>query len=555
MRPTPVNLEQHDTFKRAVDLMQNTRANLFITGKAGTGKSTLLDHFILNTEKNAVVLAPTGVAALNVRGQTIHRFFGFYVDITPEKMKSKKDYRPRNVKVMGKLDTLIIDEISMVRADILDCVDAALRLYGPAPGTPFGGVQMIFVGDLYQLPPVVGRDEGVIFEQHYSSPYFFSARAMQDATFELIELDKVYRQKDHDFVELLNRIRNNTVTDNDLKVLNTRVLGTGPSGLARGPLAPNVTGPSAFAEGQQSITLTLTSTNAAADAVNNAALNALPGRAFRSLAEVSGDFTKDYYPTAPDLTFKIGAQIMMLNNDTKNRWVNGTMGIITTFDTDEDGNDYVGVQLEGSSKETKVYPFLWEVFKFRVVDNQIASEAVGTFSQFPFRLAWAVTIHKSQGKTFDHVVVDIGRGAFATGQVYVALSRCTSFEGLWLKTPIQKSHIRTDHRISAYLTNDAYKKADRADPSNSRQAKIEHAIAEKRAIKITYLKPDDTRSSRIINPLSIGEEEYKGKTFIGLRAFCRERNDNRIFRIDRILQIDDIEDLTNVTHAHTVHQK
>jgi ATP-dependent DNA helicase PIF1 len=523
MRPTPVQLDHHATFRRAIDLMNNTRDSLFITGKAGTGKSTLLDYFMLHTTKKAVVLAPTGVAALNVRGQTIHRFFNFYIDVTPEQVRTKKGYRPRHAKVMGKLDTLIIDEVSMLRADLLDCIEAALRHYGPAPGTPFGGVQMVFVGDLYQLPPVVGREEQTIFKSVYESPYFFSATCLRDHTPQIIELDKVYRQKDQDFIALLNRIRNNAATDDDLATLNTRVVGDIP---------PPRT--------DDDLTVTLTTTNTAADAINDARLDDLPGREYQNLAEISGDFTKDYYPTATTLRFKIGAQIMLLNNDSKNRWVNGSIGVITAFDRDEDDNDVVRVRLDGRREVVDVYPFLWEVFKFKASEGQIVSEAVGTFAQYPFRLAWAVTIHKSQGKTFDQVCVDMGRGAFAAGQTYVALSRCTSFEGLSLLSPIRKTDMRTDPNIGFFFGRDALG-VTTATPVDDKVTTIQNAIDQKRALKLDYLKADGTPSHRVVEPLSVGPEQYKGHDYMGLRGFCIERQENRVFRIDRIARLEIVD--------------
>lgn len=431
MRPTPVNLEQNEAFRRAFTLMNDTQNCLFITGKAGTGKSTLLDYFCLHTAKRPVILAPTGVAALNVKGQTIHRFFNFYIDVTAEKIKNKT-IRPRNAKLYAKLETIVIDEISMVRADLLDCIDVFLRMYGPDSTRPFGGVQMIFVGDLYQLPPVVGRDEGQIFDTLYKSPYFFDAHVMQGVHFDTVELDKVYRQKEKDFIDLLGRVRDNTPTEGDINALN-----------ARFEASPQTT--------PGTMTIYLTTTNAAADSVNDEHLRALAGKTYISSAEISGDVGKEYYPTATELSFKIGAQIMLLNNDAKRRWVNGTMGVIEAVRGDDDGNEYLRVRLEDDNEVVDVYPFMWEVYKFKLNDGAITSEAVGTFSQYPFRLAWAITIHKSQGKTFHHVVFDIGRGAFAAGQVYVALSRCTTLAGLRLKTKLARHNIRTDARITNWM--------------------------------------------------------------------------------------------------------
>ncbi len=518
MRPTPVQLEQNDAFRRAFTLMNETHQSLFITGKAGTGKSTLLDYFCLHTAKKPVVLAPTGVAALNVRGQTIHRFFNFYIDVTVDKIQ-KKEIRPRNKKLYEKLETIIIDEISMVRADLLDCIDTFLRLYGPKTGEPFGGVQMIFVGDLYQLPPVVSRDESSIFESHYKSPYFFDAHVMREITVDTIELDKVYRQKERDFIDLLGRVRNNTPTEDDINALNAR-FDPDPK------------------KNDSDFTIYLTTTNAAADAVNDDHLKALPGKTYISTAELSGDVSKEYYPTATELSFKAGAQIMLLNNDPKRRWVNGSIGTIESIRIDEEDNEYLRVRLEGENDIVAVYPFMWEVYKFKLQDNAITSEAVGTFTQYPFRLAWAITIHKSQGKTFNNVVFDIGRGAFAAGQVYVALSRCTTLEGLRLKTRLARHNIRTDPRIGAFMSAPAYAKSEENMPLEAKISLIQDAIKKGQALRLSYLKPDQTESTRIVDPAHVGDESFHGQHYIGLRGFCRERQDNRVFRVDRILKIE-----------------
>ncbi len=510
-------IEINSDFQRAVTLMQDTDQSLFITGKAGTGKSTLLSHFCRNTDKKPVVLAPTGVAALNVKGQTIHSFFNFYVDATPQKIHDKK-IKPRNPKLYKKLKTIIIDEISMVRADLLDCVDVFLRLYGPKMMQPFGGVQMIFIGDLYQLPPVVSSEEREIFATHYKTPYFFSAHALQNFPLELIELEKVYRQKDQKFINLLNKIRNNSVNDADIKLLNSRY--EKDSGIAESGLA-----------------VTLTTTNHRADEINEIHLTALKGKAHHVKAEVKGDFTKDYFPTAPDLKFKIGAQIMMLNNDSEKRWVNGSIGVIEALRKDEEGEPYLSVRLQGSRGTVEVYPFSWEVFRFGVEDDTIVSEPVGIFKQFPFRLAWAITIHKSQGKTFDRVTIDLGRGTFAAGQTYVALSRSTSFEGIVLKTMVGRQNIRTDSRIMEFLTGFQYRKAEAALPKTDKIGLIKATIREKGALDIVYLKGDDTKTTRTVRPLSLGDEVYQGKNFMGMKAICMLRKEERMFSVDRILEI------------------
>lgn len=525
----PSSIEINEQFSRALHLMEETDKCLFITGKAGTGKSTLLSHFCAVTRKKPVVLAPTGVAALNVKGQTIHNFFNFYVDVTPQKIREKTT-KPRSdkVRLYKKLKSIIIDEVSMVRADLLDCIDVFLRLYGPVPDAPFGGVQMIFVGDLYQLPPVVSGPERQIFSTHYKTPFFFSAHVMQDMELEIVEMEKVYRQKDQDFIDLLNRIRNNSIEPPDIERLNSRLM----PGEAGG--APDV---------RQGFYINLTATNKKADEINEQNLQTLPGKLHIALAQIAGDFGKEYFPTATELQFRAGAQIMLLNNDSKKRWVNGSIGVIEAYRLDEDGERYVEVRLKDGDHDSdedtvRVYPFTWEVYRFTLEEGAIISEPVGSFTQYPFRLAWAITIHKSQGKTFDHVVIDIGGGTFAAGQMYVALSRCTSFEGIALRTPVKKQHIRADYRIFSYLTQYQYRKSEEALPLEAKIALIQQAIQDQAMLKMTYLKANDTRTERPIIPREVGPQTYQGKTFTGMTAFCLQRQENRTFRVDRILKLE-----------------
>ena len=426
----------NDRIRHALHLMEATDRSLFITCRAGTGKSTLLSHFCARTKKRPVVLAPTGVAALNVKGQTIHKFFNFYIDVTPEKIR-RRQIKPRSTRLYQKLRTLIIDEISMVRADLLDCVDEFLRLYGPVEGAPFGGVQMIFVGDLYQLPPVVRREDAEHFESRYETPYFFSAGCLKEVEFSVIELDTIYRQRDTHFIELLNRVRDGDARAEDIEKLNARY-------------QPGYTPPT------DQFFIHLTTTNRRADEINAQHLAALEGRQRVTNAKISGDFGKEYYPTATELQFKIGAQIMLITNDTGGRFVNGSIGVVEGIERDDDDRAYVAVKLEGEEATIEVYPHTWEVYKYRVDGGELVAESIGSFTQFPFRLAWAVTIHKSQGKSFDHVMLDMDRGAFASGQLYVALSRCRSFEGLVLMRPLSLDHVLTDTRILAFLEAHRY---------------------------------------------------------------------------------------------------
>ena len=511
-------IEINPEFARALDLMEAGERSLFITGKAGTGKSTLLDHFRATTARDPVVLAPTGVAALNVRGQTVHRFFGFGVDATPEKVRASRR-KPRDPELVRKLETIVIDEVSMLRADLLDCVDLFLRQHGPRPDTPFGGVQMVFVGDLYQLPPVVTGEEREIFRTVYETPYFFSARALAGEDLEIVELEKVYRQKDADFVALLNRIRNDSMDDEDLARLNAR-------------LDPD------FEPASDVFHVSLTTTNRNADRINETRLAALPGRTLVSRADIAGDFGREHYPTATELAFKEGAQVMMLNNDAGGRWVNGSIGTIESLEQDEEGEDFLFVRLRDGDDLVDVRPHTWDLVRFAVADDHIVSEPIGSFTQLPFRLAWAVTIHKSQGKTFDRIVVDLERGAFAPGQTYVALSRCTSFEGIVLRRPIANSSIRTDWRIRQFLTNYRYRRSEEAMPAEEKAAAIRRAIEAGGEIAMTYLKADDTKSERVVVPLSVGPESYMGTSFLGMRAFCPLRGEERMFRVDRILELE-----------------
>ena len=511
-------IEINPQFARALERIGAGQGNLFLTGKAGTGKSTLLEYYRDNATDTPVILAPTGVAALNVGGETVHRFFGFGIDVTPEKVRNSRR-KPRYPQIYRKLRTVIIDEASMLRADLLDCVDMFLRKHGPRRGVPFGGVQMVFVGDLYQLPPVVTGGERDIFRSVYETPYFFSARALAEGDLEIIELEKVYRQEDADFVALLNSVRNDSVDDADVAHLNARV----------DPV---------FEPPEDVFFISLTTTNRNADRINGDRLASLPGRRSVSVAEISGDFGREHYPTATDLAFKAGAQIMMLNNDSMGRWVNGSLGMIESVAAWEGGRQGVTIRLRDRPAAVEVEPHTWEVIRFALQAGEITSTPVGRFTQLPFRLAWAVTIHKSQGKTFDNVVIDLERGAFAAGQTYVALSRCTSFEGIVLRRPVKRSSIRADWRIQKFLTGYRYRKSEQALPASEKAALILRAIEEGAEIEMTYLKTDDTMSERQVVPLSVGQQSYRGKRFLGMRAFCRMRGEERMFRVDRILALE-----------------
>ena len=416
-------LELNSDFQYALNRMEKSNDLLFITGRAGTGKSTLLQLFRRTTHKKVVVLAPTGVAALNVQGQTIHSFFGF----PPRLIDPGRDIKRRRFrKLYEKLDTIVIDEISMVRADMLDHIDYFLQINRDDP-RPFGGVQMVFFGDLFQLPPVVSRDvEKQLFQTVYKSPYFFSSRILQGVSMEMIELQKVYRQENRHFLRLLDAIRLNRLDYDDLENLNDRYL-------------PDYDSPEPA--------ITLSARNATVDAINRKELDRIPLAARTYLAKTKGDFPERLYPTEALLHLKINAQVMFLRNDPDKRFVNGTIGRVVEL---KDDKVSVEVTEDGAERTIEVEQQEWEVLKYKLNPtdpDKIDTETVGSFSQLPLRLAWAVTIHKAQGKTFDRVIIDLGRGAFEHGQTYVALSRCRTLEGIVLKQLLRPRDVLVDERV------------------------------------------------------------------------------------------------------------
>jgi len=508
-------LDFNEQFKKALHLMEDTTANVFVTGRAGTGKSTLLTYFREHTKKKVAILAPTGVAAVNVRGQTIHSFFKFKPNITL-KLVRKKFNEDNEKNIYAKLDAIVIDEISMVRADLLDCVDKFLRLNGQHGDLPFGGIQMIFIGDLYQLAPVVTSNEREIFRTHYRTPYFFGARAFETLAMEMVELETVYRQKDDAFIGLLNAVRNNSITESGLSLLNERA---NPS----------------FEPPSHEFYIYLTSTNDQADTINHQKLMALGGRTYVFEGVRDGEFGKEYLPTAVNLEMKEGAQIMMLNNDARGRWINGTIGKVGTIKK-RDNQEEIVVKLE-NGKQVEVSPYQWDIYNFSLRGGKLESHTVGSFTQYPLRLAFAITIHKSQGKTFHKAVIDIGRGTFAHGQMYVALSRCSTLEGMVLKVPIKKHHIRMDYEVMKFITKYQYTVSEKTLNRDDKIKMIETAIASHSSLRITYLKAKDEKSRRVIQPLVLGEMEYKDHPFLGLEAYCMTKKENRTFNVDRILEM------------------
>jgi ATP-dependent exoDNAse (exonuclease V) alpha subunit len=402
-----------DNFRAILRELEQGHDNYLITGKAGTGKSTLLRLFAKTTAKNHVVLAPTGVAALNAGGQTIHSFFGF-----PPRMMDPSELRPsRKRKMYQKLETIVIDEISMVRADMIDLIDKFLKLQRKNT-MPFGGVQMVFFGDVMQIPPVIAhREEAAYLRSRYISPYFFSAHVFElETSFRPIELTEVFRQKDHHFIKLLDQIRLGSLDYDDLDFINERCQKIFPRGLPY---------------------IHLSARNAAVDRTNRAKLDELNTSSMTFPARTTGVFQSKNTLADEILVLKENAQVMFLKNDPEGKYVNGTLGIV-----DEMTNEAIRVKTDDEVIELGLAT--WEMVKYNFENEKIHSEVVGTFTQFPLKLAWAMTIHKSQGKTFDRALIDLGRGAFTSGQTYVALSRCRELEGISLSRPLQMSDIITD---------------------------------------------------------------------------------------------------------------
>ncbi|EIJ43370.1 PIF1 helicase [Beggiatoa alba B18LD] len=419
---TPQPLDLSPEFEQALHLLENTSLSVFITGKAGTGKSTLLNYFRCHTRKKVIVLAPTGIAALNVDGMTLHSFFRLPSrPIHPSEIKAISGKRR---ELYQSIDTLVIDEISMVRADLLDVVDRFMRLNGRDPLQPFGGVQIVFIGDLFQLPPVVTTQEEDLFKTVYPSPFFFSANVMEILDLTLISLEKIYRQQEATFTQLLNAIRHNAITANELNLLNTRHL-------------PEFKAP------ELAYYITLATTNKLAMEINNNHLAQLTTPEHIYTGKLTGEFDAKNTPTDLELTLKVGAQVMFVKNDSGQRWVNGTLGRVIALFSD-------CIQVETNAGDIyQVEPAKWEILKYEFDSKtaRLTTNVIGSFTQYPLRLAWAMTIHKSQGKTFNNVVIELGRGAFAHGQLYVALSRCRTLDGLILRKPIRMSDVIVDERV------------------------------------------------------------------------------------------------------------
>lgn len=424
-------MEQNKELRQAWEFVEHTGTSIFLTGKAGTGKTTFLRALREHSSKRMVVVAPTGVAAINAGGVTIHSFFQLPLSpyVPGTSIRDRYDFGREKRRIIRTLDMLIIDEISMVRSDLLDAVDSVLRRYRDHT-RPFGGVQLLMIGDLQQLTPVVTPQDEELLGRYYDTPYFFGSRALQQISYVTIQLTHVYRQQDETFIRILNHIRDGRPTADDLAQLNARCR------------------PAFFPKAEEGY-IRLTTHNRLADDYNESELGKLGGRRYGYRAAVKGDFPESIYPAEVSLELKQGAQVMFIKNDPSgaHQYYNGRIGHVVSL-----GDDHIEVLCPGDDEPIKVEPQEWENTKYAINEEtrEIEAQVQGTFRQYPLRLAWAITIHKSQGLTFERAIIDAGL-SFASGQVYVALSRCKSLEGLVLATPLAEANVMNDQRVAAYI--------------------------------------------------------------------------------------------------------
>ena len=438
--PNQIDLENEE-MQKALQIIQFTRRSLFLTGKAGTGKSTFMRHIAATIKKKHIILAPTGIAAINAGGSTLHSFFKlpFHPLLPNDKRYSTRNirdtlkYNGEKNKLLREVELIIIDEISMVRADIIDFIDKVLRIYNRNMREPFGGKQLLLVGDIYQLEPVIKEEERQLLRPFYPSNFFFDAQVFREMQLIAVELKKVYRQRDAQFIPLLDHIRTSHVSDSDLRLLNAQV--NAEIGTEAGRLS-----------------ITLSGRRDTVDYINEKQLNTLPDQPTIFYGHIEGEFPESSLPTPMELEVKTGAQVLFIKNDKERRWVNGTLGTIIGFGDEEDGIIYVRTE---DGRDFDVQREIWSNvrYTFNEKEQKIEEEEIGSYQQFPLRLAWAITVHKSQGLTFNNVKIDFTGGVFAGGQTYVALSRCTSLQGISLQEPIRRENIFVRTEVTNFARN------------------------------------------------------------------------------------------------------